>query len=203
MGPGGPAERTPSQEIDDEVSTENFSNSVVTRLGRKGTANERKPFQAVGSWALILFLAALAGASAAVAADSTASIQGVFPYDSRGRARRYLRFQQPELLRLVPGDKATSAGRALPRILLAGADVFERRALHPDLLQRNDGPRRVEAREGRNGAQDAVSEPSSPADRKRSRTRSSRTRIEASAGSFNPGTRSREQGTLRSDDVPR
>ena len=36
--------------------------------------------------------------------------------------------------------------------------MFERRALYPDLLQRNDDPRRMEAREGRNGAQGAVSD---------------------------------------------
>jgi hypothetical protein len=73
--------------------------------------------------------------------------------DSGSRAHRHLRFQQSELLRLVPGDKAASAGQTPPLNLLAGPGVFERRALHPDLLHGHDDPRWMEAREGRNGAQ--------------------------------------------------
>jgi aryl-alcohol dehydrogenase-like predicted oxidoreductase len=77
--------------------------------------------------------------------------------DSGSRAHRHVRFQQPGLFRLVPGDKAASAGQAPSRILLAGSGVFERRAVHPDLLHGNDDPRRMEAREGRDVAQSAVS----------------------------------------------
>lgn len=77
-------------------------------------------------------------------------------YDSGGRGHGHLRFQQSWLLRLVPGHKATSAAHALQQILFAGPGVLKQRALHPDLLQCNDDPHRMEAREGRNGGKNAV-----------------------------------------------
>ena len=82
---------------------------------------------------------------------------GVLPAGHSGsRNHRHLRLQQSGLLRLVPGDKAASAGEAPPRILLAGPGVSQRRAVHPDLLQCDDDPRGMEARESRNGAQSPV-----------------------------------------------
>jgi hypothetical protein len=119
---------------------------------------KKKLFPAIESCLLILFLAALAGTPAGVAADSASSTATSAPPTTPAAASTVTcDFSNPGYSGWCRVTKTASAGQAPPRILLASAVVFERRALHPDLLQRNDDPWGMEAREGRNGAQSAVS----------------------------------------------